>query len=57
MRGINMARTFVGAGCCGMLQASLRTALAYGAKRHAFGKPILNFQGLQWELADCGHRA
>ena len=52
MRGINMARTFVAAGCCGMLQASLTTALAYGAQRHAFGKPILNFQGLQWELAD-----
>ena len=52
MRGINMARTSVGAGCCGMLQASLRTALAYGAKRQAFGKSILNFQGLQWELAD-----
>ena len=52
MRGINMARTFVGAGCCGMLHASLKTALAYGAKRHAFGKPILSFQGLQWELAD-----
>ncbi len=52
MRGINMARTFVGAGCCGMLHASLKTALAYGAKRHAFGRPILSFQGLQWELAD-----
>ena len=52
MRGINMARTFVGAGCCGILNASLKTALAYGAKRHAFGKPILSFQGLQWELAE-----
>lgn len=52
MRGINMARTFVGAGCCGLLQASLKTALAYGAKRHAFGQPLLHFQGLQWELAD-----
>jgi len=52
MRGINMARTFVGAGCCGILNASLKTALAHGAKRHAFGKPILSFQDLQWELAD-----
>ncbi len=52
MRGINMARTFVGAGCCGIVNACLKTALAYGAKRHAFGKPILSFQGLQWELAD-----
>ena len=52
MRGINLARTFVGAGCCGMLNASLKAALQYGAERHAFGKPILSFQGLQWELAD-----
>ena len=52
MRGINLARTFVGAGCCGMLNASLKAALTYGAKRRAFGKPILSFQGLQWELAD-----
>ena len=43
MRGINMARTFVGADCRGILNASLKTALAYGAKRHAFGKPILSF--------------
>ena len=47
-----MARTFVGAGCCGILNASRKTVLAYGAKRHAFGKPILIFQGLQWEFAD-----
>lgn len=52
MRGITMARTFVGAGCCGILTSSLRTALTYGAKRQAFGKPLLSFQGLQWELAD-----
>ena len=52
MRGITAARTFVGAGCCGILTSSLRTALRYGAKRQAFGKPLLSFQGLQWELAD-----
>ncbi len=52
MRGITMARTFVGASCCGILTSSLKTALTYGAKRQAFGKPLLTFQGLQWELAD-----
>ena len=52
MRGITMARTFVGASCCGILTSSLKTALTYGAKRQAFGKPLLAFQGLQWELAD-----
>ncbi len=52
MRGITMARTFVAASCCGILTSSLKTALTYGAKRQAFGKPLLTFQGLQWELAD-----
>ena len=52
MRGITTARTFVGASCCGILTSSLKTALTYGAKRQAFGKPLLTFQGLQWELAD-----
>ncbi len=52
MRGITAARTFVGAGCCGILTSSLQTALRYGATRQTFGKPLLSFQGLQWELAD-----
>jgi alkylation response protein AidB-like acyl-CoA dehydrogenase len=52
MAGITMARVFVAAACCGMLADSLRTAIHYGAGRQAFGKSILSFQGLQWELAD-----
>jgi alkylation response protein AidB-like acyl-CoA dehydrogenase len=55
MAGINMARTFVGAACCGILEASLKAALDYGAKRRAFGQPILAFQGLQWKLADVAN--
>lgn len=52
MAGINMARMFVAAICCGMLSDSLERALTYGAERMAFGRPILSNQGLQWELAD-----
>lgn len=52
MAGINMARMFVAALCCGMLADSLDRALEYGAARMAFGRPILANQGLQWELAD-----
>jgi alkylation response protein AidB-like acyl-CoA dehydrogenase len=52
MSGINHARMCVGAVCCGVLGASLEYALAHAAKRHAFGKSVLSFQGLQWELAD-----
>lgn len=52
MAGINMARMFVAAICCGMLADSLNRALEYGAARMAFGRPVLANQGLQWELAD-----
>jgi acrylyl-CoA reductase (NADPH) len=38
--------------CAGMLASSLETALAYGAKRQAFGKTLVEHQGLRWSLAD-----
>ncbi|MEC9369311.1 MAG: acyl-CoA dehydrogenase family protein, partial [Pseudomonadota bacterium] len=44
--------TFVGALCCGMLASSLQGALVYAADREAFGKPVIENQGVQWPLAD-----
>ena len=52
MNGIDKARMFVAAMCCGILGASLSSALSHAAARRAFGKPVLSFQGLQWQLAD-----
>ena len=52
MDGINIARAFVGAICCGMIAASLDVALAYAGARRAFGQATIEFQGLQWLLAD-----
>jgi alkylation response protein AidB-like acyl-CoA dehydrogenase len=52
MRGIEVARTGVSALCCGMMRAGLDTALAYAANRQAFGQATIEFQGLQWMLAD-----
>ena len=52
MRGINVARTGVSALCCGMMRAGLHTALAYATERRAFGQSTVEFQGLQWMLAD-----
>lgn len=49
---INGARTYVAAMCCGVVDAALSLALDYGRKRHAFGKPIVEHQGLRWSLAD-----
>jgi alkylation response protein AidB-like acyl-CoA dehydrogenase len=49
---IDVARVGVAALCCGMMRAGLDCALAYAAERRAFGQSTLEFQGLQWMLAD-----
>ena len=52
MAGISFARAVVGAMCCGMIRTSLEYAVEYAKKRHAFGRPVSDFQGIQWQLAD-----
>ena len=52
MRGIDIARVGVGALCCGMLRDGLDRALEYAMQRRAFGQATIEFQGLQWMLAD-----
>jgi alkylation response protein AidB-like acyl-CoA dehydrogenase len=52
LRSINGARTYVAAMCCGMVAAALRTALDHAARRHTFGRRLLDHQGLRWMLAD-----
>ncbi|MHA1537155.1 MAG: acyl-CoA dehydrogenase family protein [Alphaproteobacteria bacterium] len=52
MGGIDIARTLVGSICCGMMSASLDAALAHAGTRRAFGRKTIEFQGLQWLLAD-----
>ena len=34
-----------------MIEASLRSAVGYAAERESFGKPIIEHQGLSWQLA------
>jgi alkylation response protein AidB-like acyl-CoA dehydrogenase len=53
LASINGARIYVAAMCCGMVQASLRVASAYGAQRHTFGKTLHEHQGWRWSLADA----
>jgi alkylation response protein AidB-like acyl-CoA dehydrogenase len=52
MGGVNRARIHVTAMNAGLLDASLNAALRYGEQRKAFGKSLLEFQGLAWSLAD-----
>ncbi|HEY5904023.1 MAG TPA: acyl-CoA dehydrogenase family protein [Anaerolineales bacterium] len=46
-------RISIGALSVGLAQAALEHALAYAADRHAFGRPIAEFQAIQWMLADA----
>lgn len=49
---VNSARSYVASMCCGMMAGSLNTALDYGEQRMAFGRPVLDNQGLAWSLAE-----
>jgi len=53
MFGINIARFGVAAMCNGTLEGGLNTAVNYAKNRKAFGRPIINHQGLQWQLAEA----
>ena len=52
LSAIDLARINVAAMCCGALATGLQIALDYTARRQAFGQPIAEFQGLQWQLAE-----
>lgn len=53
MDGINRARTYVAAMCCGMVAQALAITNAYGQERQAFGKPLVKHQGWRWQLAQA----
>ena len=46
-------RIGIGSLALGIGQAAMHYASAYLLEREQFGKPLANFQGLQWMLADC----
>jgi alkylation response protein AidB-like acyl-CoA dehydrogenase len=52
LAGIDLARACVAAMCTGMLRAGLDTAMPRLLHRRAFGQPLADQQGLQWQLAD-----
>jgi alkylation response protein AidB-like acyl-CoA dehydrogenase len=52
MSGIDVARTLVSAMACGIIEASLTFALKATTGRSAFGSRTIDFQGVQWMLAD-----
>jgi alkylation response protein AidB-like acyl-CoA dehydrogenase len=52
MSGLDGGRLNIGACSIGGAQAALGKALAYAKDRKAFGRPIADFQSLQFRLAD-----
>ena len=49
---LNEGRIGIGAQMLGLAQGALDHALAYARQRKQFGKPIAEFQGVQFELAE-----
>jgi acyl-CoA dehydrogenase len=52
MRNLDFFRSTVGAAAVGMAQAALDEAVGYAKSRVQFGKPISEFQAIQFKLAD-----
>jgi len=52
MQGFDYSRALIGLQCCGAAQASLDEAWAYSKEREAFGKPIGQYQGVSFPLAE-----
>lgn len=53
MNAYNSQRVGAGTVALGIAQGAFETALAYVKERQQFGRPIAEFQGLQWMLADA----
>ncbi|MEQ1806405.1 MAG: acyl-CoA dehydrogenase family protein [Burkholderiaceae bacterium] len=52
MQGFDYSRALIGLQCLGAAQASLDEAWAYAKEREAFGRPIGQFQGVSFPLAE-----
>ncbi|MBI3838333.1 MAG: acyl-CoA/acyl-ACP dehydrogenase [Planctomycetia bacterium] len=52
LSGINGARCYVAAMCAGMLESAIGHAVRYAGERQAFGRKVIEFQGLRWSLVD-----
>jgi alkylation response protein AidB-like acyl-CoA dehydrogenase len=54
MRTLDHTRVTIAAQAVGIAQGALDYALAYAQERSQFGRPVADFQGLQFMLADMG---
>jgi alkylation response protein AidB-like acyl-CoA dehydrogenase len=56
LQSLDNGRLGIAAQAIGIAQAALDAALAYAAERQQFGKPIREFQAIQFKFADMGAR-
>jgi butyryl-CoA dehydrogenase len=52
MKTFDISRPGVGAQALGIAEGALEETLKYVHSRHQFGQSVINFQGIQWMLAD-----
>ncbi len=52
MEGFNVARVLVSAACTGGAERALEMTAEYTAQRKLFGRPLANFEGISFEIAD-----
>lgn len=52
LKAIDTSRISIAAQALGIAQGAFDKALAHARERHQFGQPIINFQAVQWMLAD-----
>jgi len=52
LEAIDASRITIAAQAVGIAQGALDKALTYAKERQQFGQPIINFQAIQWMLAD-----
>jgi len=56
MQSLDNGRLGIAAQAVGIAESALRHAAAYAAERRQFGKPIKEFEGIQFKLADMATR-
>jgi len=56
LKVLDGGRISIGAMALGLGQAALEAAISYARDRHQFGRPIAEFQAVQWMIADAATR-
>ena len=56
MQVLNASRIGIAAQAVGIAQAAYESAVSYSKQREAFGRPIIEFQGNQWKIAEMATR-